>query len=240
MKPWHIVLFVLALAIFAAVLAPVGVLAPQKPGAWTYASAQGNAWGAKFTDAKVGPLKAGDVEWRLNPGALLTGSAGGDARFSGGQIKGDAAVRFGLGGARAINSKSLSVEGIPWRGGALAGIILLRDLDIAFANGRCARARGTAESDILTRNASSLGWAGPALAGEARCTGRDAVVAMIDNTGDVEARLTMRPDGGATWRLGVRSASGERAALLAANGFAPDHTGAPGMEMTGEMRWAPF
>jgi hypothetical protein len=136
----------------------------------------------------------------------------------------------------------LRIEGLPLTPAlALRGETLVRDLDIAFARGTCARASGGVTSTALQNAAGVLGAAGPLLAGSAVCEGEAAVIALTGSSasGDTaDVRLRLLADGGGEWRVGWKSANANAIRALGAAGFTTD--GAEEASLSGRMTWSPF
>lgn len=241
LRVWHVLLFVLALAAFGVAMAPAS-LAPQRPGVFTYGQASGSIWNGRFEDVQILGANAESAQWRLQPGALLSGEIAAVGSLSGGSLQGEVQMRRGLGGRRALSAETLRIEGLPGPGGArLAGLGLARDLDIAFANGRCVRAAGSVEGDWLARNEALFGVRGPTLRGEAQCVGDDAQIPLRGSEGglDVDITVVLRADGGGEWRAQVRSAMAEAGIALQAAGFAPAPDG-DGYVMNRTLQWLPL
>lgn len=230
MRLWHIIVFLVVLVGSSVVLAPAAIFAPQRPGIWTYARAEGNAWGARFSQARLGSLQLGQVDWTLEPLPLTSGALRAKLSLSGGDVRGDIVMRVAS-NARRIQTDSLRIEGVlSPTGTPMAGMLLLRDLDITFENGLCTSATGTAESDILARNAAVLGFTGPPLRGVAHCAGESAIIPLSEPTGAIQVEIALRQAGDAAWRVSKKSAS---------SGGAVDASEIP-MEITGGLRWLPF
>lgn len=239
---WHVIVFLLALAIFAIARAPAGVFAPQRPGVFTYDRAEGTIWRAHFVGAQFGAYEAGAVDWRLSFVDLLQGKAVADLDFAGGAFRGSVRLLGNWRGDRRIVAEDVTIEGAPLGQTALlAGTTHIRGLDLFFADGRCATALGNVESDVLARNAELFRWRGPNVAGAASCVGEEAVIVLEggETTDFVHTRLALRANGEGEWRAEARTSRPEVVAALAASGFQRDaETGV--MSAAQEMRWLPF
>jgi hypothetical protein len=237
---WHIIIFVVAFALFAVARAPASLIIPQRPGVLTYASAEGTIWRARFVGLRIGALDAGEALWRLSFRDLTQGKFVARIDLSGGDMVGDATLLGNWRGDRRLVSNSLHLRGAPSSPQlALPGVTTIGNLDIFFSGGRCVSAQGSLFSDVLVRTSSLWRWDGPPLRGAAICA--DAVARLdlsgAGETGGVRAVLDLSPDGRGVWRVEVRTDRPEAGAALQAAGFASE---AGAFRLSREVRWAPF
>ncbi|MGE0597330.1 MAG: type II secretion system protein N [Hyphomonadaceae bacterium] len=241
---WHIVVFVIALAAFAAARAPIGAFVKERPGLFTYGSASGTVWSGRFTDVALGPYQARTMTWRLSLLELVQSRMYADITFDEGTIRGAVRLLGNLRGDRRLITHDLVVQGVPLgdSGIMLPGDTTLRGVDILFEEGRCTQAAASVHSDVLQRSSESLSWRGPILRGDARCEGDAALVDLAGVTRQderVAALLDLRPDGSGGWRAMVRTEDPQGRAALAAAGFQVD-AAEGGLVRTGELRWFPY
>lgn len=240
-RPWHIVVFVLALLVFAIARAPAAFFAPQRPGVFTYERALGTVWRARLEKVRLGPYETSSLSWRLSLLDLLQGKARAPLDFERGSIEGRVMLLANMHNDRRLYAPNLTLIGFPLTENLRApGETTLSDIDIFFDNGVCLFAHGQAQSDVLARAGEAIGWPGPPLTGDAACEGEDARILLIGTSAAgerVSARLTLRGDGGAEWRLIVQSVTPETELALTAAGF---QRGADGFEISKDGRWLPF
>jgi len=226
-KLWHVLVFSLAFAVFAITMAPASLLVRPQPGVLTYASAMGTVWNGRLEDVQLGPYGARELSWRVRAIDLLRGQLVLDAIADGGHLNGSARLIAGLDGSRRIVVPEAQASGAAISGVAVEGVTLVRDLDIAFARGACAEARGYVESDVLTRAGPALGWVGPPVSGGAFCEEGIAVIAVsgASATGEtMSGRLSLHPGGAGEWRVEVGPATNDaeqlqpRGQILASSG----------------------
>lgn len=239
-RVWHIIVFVAAFLVFAAASAPASFFAPQRSEAFSYEQVGGSVWAARLQNVRLGSYSARELSWRVFPLDLVQGKARVPVWIQDGGIEGDGMLLANWEGDRRIVINTLRLDGAHLGEIDLPGETSLRDFDVFFEDGRCARASGRGESDVLQGAGERLGWPGPRLAGEAACDGDDGRIVMsgVNELGDqasLEVRLSA--NGAVQWRFDVQSTRPEPQAALAAVGFSPD---GEGMAMRGEGRWLPF
>jgi len=238
---WHIVVFVLALAVFAVARAPAAFFVPQRPGQLTYASAQGTVWDAELRGVEIGQYSVGAATWTLSPLDLVQGKAIIPVTLSDGDLEGGLMLLGNWHGHRRIGIENLTVNGLNLRGVYLPGQTQFFGLDVLFEDDACVRASGRVTTDVFERAGQAIGWAGPSLAGTASCDGDNARILLsgANPQGErVNARVLLRPDGAASWRVTVQTERSETVAALNAAGFS--RGAADGLLGYGEdTRWLP-
>ena len=237
---WHIIVFVVALAVFALMRAPASLVAGRVPD-FSFARAEGTVWNGRFEGVSFGALETDTLTWKLSFWDLIQGGIIADASAQGGAVTGDMRFLANFMGDKRILAPSLTLQGLPLGPSLrLAGETQAQDLDIYFDDGVCTTARGQLRSDALQRNAELLNWSGPMLAGDARCDGDDALVALGGAEGAETVRVLLRlhGNGEGEWRVAMEGATPASSAALSAAGFAPDSQGA--LSQAGDFRWTPF
>lgn len=185
---WHLPMKVLT---DAAGLEAQGIRLSGVQGSWR----QGQA-----SMLSVGAYRLGQVETRWKPARLPDGEAAFDVRLSGPGLSARAELaRSVTGAAMALREGSvrLDVAGFPGladRVRAVGGSVALSGADIAMDGGRCVRAAGRVETDVLARAQDVYGWTGPVLTGDITCENGQIVMPLAGQTpgGDrftAEARL---------------------------------------------------
>ncbi|MGE3248969.1 MAG: type II secretion system protein N [Hyphomonadaceae bacterium] len=240
-RVWHVVFFLAALMVFAALRTPISFLAPSREGGFSYSRAAGTVWAARFEGARIGGLDAGEVDWRLSLRQIFTGRLDARARLSGGAVTGEVTLLANFENDRRIVAPSLEIAGAAFDRLALAGETRIEGLDLYFEDGRCMTAAGRLTSDVLTRNGETLFWRGPPLQGRARCDGADALLPLdgADETGVLNAAIRLSANGAGLWRVEARTAREEVAAMLTGAGFSP-LAGGQGATRQGRFRWLLF
>jgi hypothetical protein len=238
---WHIAVFVVALVVFAVARAPAAFFLPQRPGQLSYAGAEGTIWGATLNTVALGPYRIQAASWRLSPLDVIQGKAIIPVSVRGGDMDGDLVLLGNWHGDRRIGVSQLRVAGLPIAQAMLPGETRFHGVDILFEDGACVHARGRVESDVLVRAGQALGWAGPPMAGNASCEGKDARIALTgaNEAGErVNANILLKGDGAASWRVSVLTRREQTLAALAGAGFTP--SAADGTLGYGEeTRWLP-
>jgi len=237
---WHILVFVVALAVFAVARAPAAFFLQQHPGALTYDAAEGTIWNGTLRGAVIGPYRVTSARWSLSPLDLVQGKAIAPVSFAG-DIEGDVILLGNLQGDRRIGAAALRIHGAPVGMAMAPGETRFHGLDILFEGGACARAQGRVESDVLVRAGEAIDWSGPPLSGAASCDGRNARITLqgANAAGErVNAHITLMSDGAAAWRVAVHGPQPSTQAALTAAGFTPGAAdGALGYGE--ETRWLP-
>jgi hypothetical protein len=243
LRAWHVVVFLVAVVVFAVALAPAKPFLRQTDGQLTYSRIEGPIWKAKLHDAQLGGLDAGDVDLSVSLSGLLLGRLVADADLRGKDLNGHVQFARSLGGGVEIRAPSLSVSGAPVPGlGRMSGQTRISDLAIAFVGGVCKAASGSLQSDALVRAfASPGGEPGPELSGAASCVGAAARLPLAgERDGDaLETWLELAGDGTGLWRMTVRTRNMQRAAALAAAGLQPG-SDAGSFASEGRFRWLTF
>jgi hypothetical protein len=219
---WHILVFVVALAVFAVARAPAAFFLPQRPGQLTYAGATGTIWRGELQTVQLGHYHAQTASWRLSPLDLVQGKAIVPVSFGDGDIEGRMTLLANWDGDRRIAIQHMQLTGLTLRNMALAGETRINGLDILFEDGACVRAQGRVESDVLARAGQTLGWPGPSIVGAASCDGENARILLSganDRGERVNARIVLQPNGAAVWRVSVQTEQPETIAALGAAGF---------------------
>lgn len=241
-KPWHIAIFGLVLAIAALAMAPARMfLHPVKDGL-SFAEASGTIWNARLTRASIGGLDAGDLGIRVSPLDVFLGRIVAEIGLDGADIAGKARLQLGLGGERRISSQQLRIAGLALRGDMkLPGETIVRNLDLVLEDQACRAAQGVLESDTLERSADLLGGNGPTLSGVASCNGPVGRLMLTgERDGDsAEVILDLSGNGAAQWSMIYRTDKSDVAGRLAALGLTPQsETGS--FAKRGATRWLPF
>jgi hypothetical protein len=239
MRLWHLIIFVVLLAVFAAGLTPVSVLAPSRPGSFSYERAEGSAFDARFAGARLGGLDLGLATWRLDPGALMRGELGGRVNLQGGVAAGAADIALGFNNAARIASDALVFAPL-WGAQGEAGIgrADMQGLAVAFAGDACLDARGDATATLSSGPVASMPLI--ALAGRVACVGNDAQLRMTgerDGT-NVEILITAQADGAGAWRITIRAEDPAMQAALAALGLTRGES-SWNVSRMGGFRWRP-
>ncbi len=239
---WHVIVFVLALVVFAVAWAPAAVFVPQRPGQLSYDRAEGTIWRARLSGVRLGSYAAATATWRLALLDIVQGKAIVPVQFSDGDIEGTLTLLGNWHGDRRLAVQNLRLDGLALaQRGRLAGETRINGLDILFEDGVCTRALGRIESDVLQRGGQALGWPGPALAGDASCDGADARILLTgaNEQGErVDVRIMLKGDGAATWRAAVLTQQPATVEALLAAGF--NRSAADGSLGYGEdTRWFP-
>lgn len=241
MRLWHVLAFIVLLAVFAAIQAPASLLAPSRPDAFSYARSEGSIWRAQFFSARLHGVQLGDLDWAVQPEALLQGRLGGAMSASGGALTGAGRMSVGLDGG-----VHFSADRLDWRplalvpGAGESGAASATGVAIAFQAGQCREARGEAQADLLAGAPAGLAVTAPPLFGRFACDGTAAVLKMTgeQDGGQVEVTLRLLADGAGAWRVQIRPADPLAAAPLTAAGFAPpDANGF--LARSGDLRWRP-
>lgn len=239
---WHLVIFGLALALAAAVLAPARFfLHPVKDGL-VFQEARGSVWNATLTNARVGRLDAGNIGVRISLVDILFARLVTDVDFDGANIAGEIRLQIGFDGERRLTSSELRIMDFPIEDRfALVGETRLNNLDLALSDQVCHSAQGVLESDTLMRSAEVLGANGPNLSGAAVCAGPVGRLMLSgERDGDsTELVLDLSGSGAAQWSAIYRTGRPEVAGRLVLLGLEPQgETGAFGKR--GTARWLPF
>jgi hypothetical protein len=235
---WHILIFVLALGAFGIARAPAAMLSRLAP--FSYASAEGTVWDARFLQAEISGLSAGELTAKTSFWELLGGRLNTKLSANGPGISGRGALLANLEGDRRIVLESAIVEGAPLGNGViLPGRTEIDGLDLFFDNGACTQAQGVIRSDILSRNGAALRWNGPELVGGAQCWGEAGQITLSGNKDEdsFTAVVTLQGDGAGQWRAVVISGRPEVLAGLATVGFEPEDGS---MALRKDFRWFPF
>lgn len=240
-RVWHLLVFPLALLVFAVARAPAAYFVRQHPGHFSYASAEGTVWDAELTSVQLGPYAAANATWRLALFDVLQGKAIVPIVFRNGSIEGEVTLLGNVQGDRRIIAPALRLDGLALANGLRApGETRISQLDILFLGGACESARGEAETDVLVRLGQALGWEGPRLAGQAACAGQDAQLTLAGSNAAgerVSLEIVLEGDGDGVWRATVMTQAPVTMAALAGAGFTP---GSDGSLTYGEnIRWLP-
>lgn len=241
-RPWHVVLFVVALLAFAIARAPAAVFAPKRDGGFTYAAVEGTIWRAQFTQARAGPFDLGALSWRLSFWDLIQGRFLAHVSMTGGRLVGDVRLLANADGDRRLITGGLQLNGVALGGLTFAGGAQVAATDILFVRGACARAEGAARSDMLAVNEAVLRWRGPPLSGQPLCAGdtADWTLQPADGAGGpTRITLLLGADGRGRWRAQLPTDRPEAALALTQAGVA-HAVQAGAMTAEGELRWFPF
>jgi hypothetical protein len=237
---WHVIVFVVALVIFAVLMAPAAFFVRQHPGAFTYARVHGSIWNARLEEVQLGPYHAETARWRIAVLDVIQGKVRAPIDFEQGTIQGRVMLLANFSNDRRIFIPTLQLEGVDMGPrGAWPGEVRISNLDIFFEDGVCAAAQGAVYSDVFVRAGETLGWAGPPLNGVAACEGNDAVITVNgrNSAGEqVVGRMLLRGDGSGAWRVAVQGAQPETAAALIGAGL---EQGDGEIGYGEDMRWLP-
>lgn len=238
MKLWRIAVFLIAFVAFAIAIAPASLIARQSD-AITFRQAAGAIWNGRLEGVKLGPYAADRLAWRVSLLDLLRGRLNVPFTIEGGELEGDGVFISELGGGKRLSIPELRAHRAYVATTGVEATTLLRDVEVVFADGACADARGFAESDALTRLGPLLGWTGPPMSGGVFCENGEAVLAL-SGANDAGARANLRAaflaNGGGRWQaaFGPVTTSVEQApatALMQREGEM--------LTAQGEMRWLP-
>jgi hypothetical protein len=240
LRPWHAVVFALALAAFAIALAPASAFLNPVQGTVSFSRADGSIWSPTLRDVTFGELRAGDVRLRIDPLALLRLTLAVDAVFDGPDVKGGVSIERNSG--VRLSSKALTLIGMPLLGeGRAPGETRLSDVDVTLSPETCTAATGKTTSDAFVEPLRTVtGAPGPVLSGPIACVDRAARFTLSGerDANALEAFLDLRGDGRGDWRVTVSSPDQMRAAAFAAYGLTPNGRG--GFERTGTLTWLAF
>jgi len=238
-------IFVGVLALALAATAPArAFLHTRNAGDVVIGSVEGSIWQPVLRGVKVGAFDAGDVRLSLSAADLLVGRIAADARIDGQDLTGDGRVEFGFGGTMRLQANDLVAtvrEGSLAAASLPAGSMRMTGVDIRFVGRKCASAQGQVTSDMVSVAMERVGQAGLPLAGEVRCSGDAARLALGgERDNDVaEAWLDLRGDGIGEWSAVYTTDNQELAVLLMASGFAPRDS--PGsFASKGRVQWLPL
>ena len=151
--------------------------------------AEGSVWAGALEDARLGPVRLGDVGTRLRVLPLLAGWARLDlAQQGNGLSAGLTATRHGFG----IDDASGTIE-VPGFDAVPAATLELDDLSVRFADGLCSAAEGM----VRLRLSGPLGDAPPApgVSGQARCDGPALLLPLASQSGADRLDLRLYADG---------------------------------------------
>jgi len=222
-KIWHIAVFILALVIFAMIMAPAAFFVRQQPDSFRFARVSGSIWDGRLDAVEVGPYRAETARWRISALDVIQGKVRAPIDFDSGTIEGRVMLLANVQNDRRIFIPTLRLDGVDLgTQGAWAGEVRISNLDILFINGVCTAAQGAIYSDVFVRAGETLGWAGPPLNGSAVCEGEDAVVSAIGRNAlgeEVNTRVVLRGDGAGSWRVVVRNPQPATAVALAGAGL---------------------
>ncbi len=239
---WHLAVFGVSLVVAGAAFAPARFFFHPDSDGLAFEDARGSVWDATLTKASIGGLDAGDVAFRVSPADILLGRLVADVDLAGSNIIGNVRLQLGLGGERRLTTSDMRIKDFPVQNQfLLTGETRLSNIDLLLGDQACQSAQGILESDMLIRSADMLGARGPALSGEASCSGPAGRLTLAgERDGDaVELVLDLAGNGGAQWSLTYRTATPEVSMRLAAFGLEPlPETGAFGKR--GAARWLPF
>lgn len=211
-------LIVFAVALAAGLVATAPLSLALGGDALAARESSGSVWAGRLDGAVLGPLPLGDVEASLDPLRLLTGKASFRLQATGGAAAGRGRVTLG--------GKALSIENLTGStplsllGAAppVDGVLRLKAVDAAFANGLCTRAAGEVSADL------SLGDAPLPLSGRPECRGAALALPLAgsrDGVG-VTMLLTLQQNGAYRADTHVATAEAGLGAMLAGAGFARD------------------
>jgi Type II secretion system (T2SS), protein N len=218
----------------------VSLLVRSTPDRFSFTRADGTIWQARFSDTRIGALQAGDVSWRIEPGALVKGALGARMTFDGADLKGDLTVWRDASGVQRLAAQSLTIKGAAPISPLLQGSTAITGLDVTFKDGACLEATGALRSDVAAQSARVLGGQGPLLSGAATCGNRELWLPLEGASGSERYRiiLALRANGEARWQADVVPGTVERAGALAVVGFraVPEE---PYLRQTKAFRWLP-
>jgi hypothetical protein len=239
---WHIVVFALALVVFAIASIPAALVLPQRPGSLTYARADGTIWRGSLEDVQLGGYQARRASWSISPLDVIQGKAIAPIDLEEGSMEGRVILLGNWHGDRRIAIPQLRLDGAAVTGALrLPGETRFHGVDVLFEDGSCTRAQGRIESDVLLRAGQVLNWSGPSVSGTARCEGEYARIHMMgaNELGErVNVRIMLRADGSASWRVSVQTERPDTVDALAGAGFS--RSAADGSLGHGEdTRWLP-
>lgn len=242
LRIWHIVLFVIALAVSAVALAPAQLLFRGSEGVLTFQRAEGTIWRAALHEVDLGGLDGGNATVAVSLFDLLQGAVVSDIDFAGADLSGHVRLNAGFNGDRRIEAPALTISGMRAQGfGRVPGTTRMTGLDITFRQQACVAAQGQIDSDVLVKVAEQTGGEAPLLAGKASCAGPVArLLLQGDAAGDsAAALLDLAGNGTGSWSVTYRTSHPQLAATLIAAGFAPDER-AGAFNSKGEMTWLPY
>ncbi|HPN04304.1 MAG TPA: type II secretion system protein N [Hyphomonadaceae bacterium] len=239
---WHIVIFVIALAVFAIALAPAQLLFRGSEGVLTFHRAEGTIWRATLRQVDLGGLNGGDATVTASLFDLMQGSVVSDIVFAGPDLSGQVRLHAGLNGDRRLEAPILTISGLHAQGfGRVPGATRVTGLDITFRQQVCAAAQGQIDSDVLVKVAEQTGGEAPLLTGNAACMGQIARLTLQgEAAGDSAlALLDLSGNGTGSWSVTYRTSKPPLAASLIAAGFMPDEQAAA-FNSKGDMTWLPY
>lgn len=183
----------------------------------------GSVWSGQLAAAQWRGLGLGDVDARLQPLALATGTL--RFQLSGNTLRGDVMMRRGGGGISAGNGR------VDLAGNAVLPLraVDLEAVDIGFRDGQCIAAAGR----ITVQPGGALARFGP-MTGEPRCDGPFVLLDLASADGGERLALRIGADSGFRAHIDlVQVTEAERPALLAA-GFQPTPQGL-GLDLEGSL-----
>lgn len=192
---------------------------------WLAASSvDGTVWSGVLHGARLGQMSLGDARLSLDPFSLLTGKMG--FHFSADGALTGAGVIAPVGALRAAQLRfpmQALASNLPLRGD-----MRLSHLDIAFRNGLCSRAQGTAlvERAWLEQGGVAL-TPEISLRGILGCAGNAAVLRLSGRSGGAEIHSILRIAADGAYRMESRVTGLGRGgeALAAKAGFRPEADG---------------
>ena len=187
---WSAGLVVVLGAIIAFAMTPARFVTDQvnaRDPSVRYAVASGTVWNGRVENVMYGIQPVGDVAFRTNLTALLTGVVSGEFSLSGGSITGEGKVSSGLGGrTRLADIRAMGgtrdLLNLQQEVRDLNGQFRLNLSELVIDNQHCETAEGTVWTDILTRTEARWNWIGPELSGPVSCADGDLLVVLSGAT----------------------------------------------------------
>jgi len=234
------IVFSAAFGVFLVVGMPLSVVAGMVAGSagLRYDYSSGTVWSGTLHNAHLGVRHLGDLRLTFNPLHLALARVQLGFSFDGREGAGSGVIETGFGSYFALKDATMQieVENIVTTLG-LSGTMSLEGISVVMDEASCRAAEGELSTDILTRNATALGWEGPLLAGVIECRDGALYIPMSGARGGetVEMQTLLFADRRYETSVSVTTEDQRLAQVLAAVGFSND-AGVLALEQAG--RWA--
>lgn len=215
---WLLVgLFILGLLIFFPLRIALGLAGFERMGV-TARDVRGTIWSGRMDQLMLGKVPVGPVRVALSPIHLLAGRARFDMERKAGladDISGAMTAGFGRFGID-------DVTGLVPLGRTLAplpiGGVVMEDVSVHFASGRCGHAEGRVRAQVTAQIAGLNLTQG--LSGAATCDGDALLLPLVSQSGMEKINLRLWASGRYTTEMRVETADAMLALALGAVGFA--------------------
>lgn len=193
----------------------------SRAGLW-FEDVSGTVWNGTFRNAALGGRRLGTLNLSFNPLYLALGRIHLEFSFDGPDGVGRGILESGLGSYVALRDATMRVrvENVPSTLD-LSGTVSLDAVSLILDGGVCRTAQGGVTTDILARNAATLGWEGPMLEGTIECRDGALHVPVAGSRGSesVSIEASLFADRRYEARVAVTTEDPKLLQVLPASGF---------------------